>query len=57
LERRWFNTIAWFFGILAMLIDLGDEIAADAMDSKLDLSGALVMMLFFIFIRMVSQSS
>jgi geranylgeranylglycerol-phosphate geranylgeranyltransferase len=28
--------IVWFFGILAMLIDLGEEIAADAMDAEGD---------------------
>jgi geranylgeranylglycerol-phosphate geranylgeranyltransferase len=32
-----FNKIAWFFGIIAALIDLGEEIAADAMDIQGDL--------------------
>ena len=32
-----FNKIAWFFGIFAALIDLGEEIAADSMDMKGDL--------------------
>ncbi len=32
-----FNTIVWFFGIIAALIDLGEEIAADAMDMQGDL--------------------
>jgi geranylgeranylglycerol-phosphate geranylgeranyltransferase len=27
-----FNKIAWFFGVIAAMIDLGEEIAADAMD-------------------------
>ncbi len=31
-----FEPIVWFFGILAMLIDLGEEIAADAMDAEGD---------------------
>lgn len=32
-----FNKIVWFFGVIAALIDLGEEIAADAMDMKGDL--------------------
>jgi len=32
-----FNKIAWFFGIIAALIDLGEEIAADSMDMKGDI--------------------
>lgn len=32
-----FDPRAWFFGIIAALIDLGEEIAADAMDMKGDL--------------------
>jgi geranylgeranylglycerol-phosphate geranylgeranyltransferase len=31
-----FNKIAWIFGIIAALIDLGEEIAADAMDMEGD---------------------
>ena len=31
-----FEKIVWFFGILVMLIDLGEEIAADAMDAEGD---------------------
>jgi geranylgeranylglycerol-phosphate geranylgeranyltransferase len=31
-----FNKVAWFFGIIAMLVDLGEEIAADAMDMEGD---------------------
>lgn len=31
-----FNVIVWFFGIVSALIDLGEEIAADAMDMKGD---------------------
>ena len=31
-----FNKIAWLFGIIAALVDLGEEIAADAMDEKGD---------------------
>jgi geranylgeranylglycerol-phosphate geranylgeranyltransferase len=32
-----FNKMAWFFGIIAALIDLGEEIAADSMDMQGDL--------------------
>ena len=32
-----FNAIVWFFGIIAALIDLGEEIAADSMDMQGDL--------------------
>ena len=32
-----FNKMVWFFGIIAALIDLGEEIAADSMDIKGDL--------------------
>lgn len=32
-----FNNIVWLFGIIAALIDLGEEIAADAMDIQGDL--------------------
>ena len=32
-----FNHIVWFFGLIAALIDLGEEIAADAMDMQGDL--------------------
>ncbi|MDW7733721.1 MAG: UbiA family prenyltransferase [Methanolobus sp.] len=32
-----FNNIVWFFGVIAALIDLGEEIAADAMDIQGDL--------------------
>ncbi len=32
-----FDLRAWFFGIIAALIDLGEEIAADAMDMEGDL--------------------
>ncbi len=32
-----FNKMVWFFGVIAMLIDLGEEIAADSMDIKGDL--------------------
>jgi len=32
-----FNKIVWFFGIIAALIDLGEEIAADSMDMEGDL--------------------
>ncbi|MBZ0200659.1 MAG: UbiA family prenyltransferase [Ignavibacteriaceae bacterium] len=32
-----FNKVVWFFGVIAALIDLGEEIAADAMDIKGDL--------------------
>ena len=32
-----FNKIVWFFGIIAALIDLGEEIAADSMDMQGDL--------------------
>jgi len=31
-----FNKMAWFFGLIAALIDLGEEIAADAMDMQGD---------------------
>jgi 4-hydroxybenzoate polyprenyltransferase and related prenyltransferases len=31
-----FETIVWFFAIIVMLIDLGEEIAADAMDIEGD---------------------
>ncbi|MBV6510998.1 MAG: 4-hydroxybenzoate octaprenyltransferase [Ignavibacteriaceae bacterium] len=31
-----FNHTAWFFGLIAALIDLGEEIAADAMDAEGD---------------------
>ena len=31
-----FNKIVWFFGVIAALIDLGEEIAADAMDMQGD---------------------
>lgn len=31
-----YNRMAWFFGVIAALIDLGEEIAADAMDAKGD---------------------
>jgi len=31
-----FNKVVWFFGIIAALIDLGEEIAADAMDMQGD---------------------
>jgi geranylgeranylglycerol-phosphate geranylgeranyltransferase len=31
-----FNKIAWFFGIISALIDLGEEIAADSMDMEGD---------------------
>ena len=31
-----FNKIAWLFGIIAALVDLGEEIAADVMDEKGD---------------------
>jgi geranylgeranylglycerol-phosphate geranylgeranyltransferase len=31
-----FNKMVWFFGIIAALIDLGEEIAADAMDMQGD---------------------
>ena len=30
------NTVVWWFGVIAMLIDLGEEIAADAMDIEGD---------------------
>ncbi len=33
---RFFEKIVWFFAIMVMLIDLGEEIAADAMDIKGD---------------------
>lgn len=33
---RPFEKIVWFFGILALLIDLGEEIAADALDAEGD---------------------
>jgi geranylgeranylglycerol-phosphate geranylgeranyltransferase len=32
-----FNKMIWFFGIIAALIDLGEEIAADSMDIKGDM--------------------
>ena len=32
-----FNKMAWFFGVIAALIDLGEEIAADSMDMQGDL--------------------
>ena len=32
-----FNMMTWFFGVIAALIDLGEEIAADAMDIQGDL--------------------
>ncbi|MGD9900888.1 MAG: UbiA family prenyltransferase [Calditrichaceae bacterium] len=32
-----FNKMVWFFGIIAALIDLGEEIAADSMDMQGDL--------------------
>ena len=32
-----FNKMVWFFGIIAALIDLGEEIAADSMDMKGDI--------------------
>lgn len=32
-----FSKTAWFFGVIAALVDLGEEIAADAMDVKGDL--------------------
>ncbi|MCE5250249.1 UbiA family prenyltransferase [bacterium] len=32
-----FNKIVWFFGIIAALIDLGEEIAADSMDMRGDI--------------------
>jgi len=32
-----FNEIVWFFGVIAALIDLGEEIASDAMDMQGDL--------------------
>lgn len=32
-----FNKMVWFFGIIAALIDLGEEIAADSMDIKGDI--------------------
>jgi geranylgeranylglycerol-phosphate geranylgeranyltransferase len=32
-----YNKVVWFFGLIAALIDLGEEIAADAMDVKGDL--------------------
>jgi geranylgeranylglycerol-phosphate geranylgeranyltransferase len=31
-----FNKLTWFFGLIAALIDLGEEIAADAMDAEGD---------------------
>ena len=34
---RPYNEVVWFFGLIAALIDLGEEIAADAMDVKGDL--------------------
>lgn len=33
---RFYSKTAWFFGIIAALIDLGEEIAADAMDAEGD---------------------
>lgn len=33
---RPFETVVWFFGIMALLINLGEEIAADAMDVEGD---------------------
>ncbi len=32
-----FNKMVWFFGVIAALIDLGEEIAADSMDMRGDL--------------------
>lgn len=32
-----FNNLVWFFGVIAALIDLGEEIAADSMDIQGDL--------------------
>ena len=32
----YFNKVAWFFGIIAAMIDLGEEIAADSMDMQGD---------------------
>jgi len=31
-----YNRMAWFFGLIAALVDLGEEIAADAMDARGD---------------------
>ncbi|PKN91172.1 MAG: prenyltransferase [Chloroflexi bacterium HGW-Chloroflexi-6] len=43
-----FETIVWFFAIWVMLIDLGEEIAADAMDLEGDrLSGSRSLALIF----------